>query len=247
MPPRRVRPARFSADPDDGQTLILAFTAAVLSPLLFSVLGYILVRTRWRGRAVLDSIIWGSAAFPGILSGLGLLMVILGTPVITALYGTVAILILVVILQGNTTGVNISRGSIVQVGFDMEEAARIAGAGWLRTYVRIWIPLLSRTLILLATMNFVMAAGATSSIILLASSDTITLSMLALFLAEQSEHEVAAIVAVFLMAISVGVALVTRRLGGRVGVKHEIDTVRDMKANTPSAPVLKLNGKGEQA
>ena len=52
-------------------TLILATTAAVLSPLIFSVLAYILVRTRLPGRGALDLMIWSGGAIPGILAGLG--------------------------------------------------------------------------------------------------------------------------------------------------------------------------------
>ena len=139
-----------------------------------------MVRTRWPGRALLDWIIWGSAAVPGLLSGLGLLMVFLTVPGLTLIYGTIWALLLVVIISGNTTGVNLSKAAIIQVGSDMEEAARIAGSGWLRTYVKIWLPLLMPLMILLATLNFVSAAGATASVILLTSRETITLSILAL-------------------------------------------------------------------
>ncbi len=170
-------------------TLFLSVTAAIMSPLLFSILAYILVRTRLPGRLALDFIIWSSAAVPGILSGLGLLWLFLSPfplgPLsnvrpLLFMFGTIWALILVVIIQGNTTGVNIMKGVFVQVGADMEEAARIAGAGWIRTYFKIWIPLLMPTLILLGTMNFVIAAGVTSSIILIASRETMTLSLLAL-------------------------------------------------------------------
>ncbi len=161
-------------------TLILAITAAICSPLIFSVLAYILVRTRLPGRGALDLMIWSAGAIPGILAGLGLLWVFIGTPGLNFLFGTIWALIIVVMLQGKTTGVNIMKGVLVQVGADMEEAARVSGAGWIRTYFRIWLPLLMPTLILLAVMNFVSAAGATSSIILLASRDTMTLSLMAL-------------------------------------------------------------------
>jgi len=167
-------------------TLIISTTAAIGSPFLFSVLAYILVRTRLPGRGALDLMIWGSSSVPGILSGLGLLWLFLSTPVLNFLFGTIWVLILVVIIQGKTTGVNIMKGVFVQVGTDMEEAARVSGAGWIRTYFRIWLPLLMPTLILLGVLNFVSAAGATSSIVLLASRDTLTLSLMALELSSES-------------------------------------------------------------
>ena len=203
-------------------TVMLAVAAAVLSPLLFSVLAYILVRTRWPGRWALDWMIWVSAAVPGMLSGLGLLMVFLGTPGLSILYGTIYALLLVVILQGNTTGVNLSKASIIQVGYELEEAARISGAGWLRTYFRIWLPLLMPLLILLGVLNFVSAANATSSVILLATRETITMSILVLQLAgpDVGKFEAASIVTIFISGMTLGVAAVARRFGLNIGIRH---------------------------
>ena len=202
-------------------TLTLGVMAAFFSPLLFSLLAYILVRTRWRGRVVLDMVIWSSGAIPGILSGLGLLVVFLGTPGLQIMFGTIWALLLVVIISGNTTGVNITKSAFVQIGHEMEDAARIAGAGWTRTYVRIWIPLIMRTLILLAVLNFTSAVGATSSIILLASRDTRTLSILALeFRMAGANPEVASVIAIILMVLTVGLVIPVRAYGRRAGVRH---------------------------
>ena len=205
-------------------TLILAISAAVCSPLVFSVLAYILVRTRLPGRGALDLMIWSAGAIPGILAGLGLLWVFIGTPGLNFLFGTIWALIIVVMLQGKTTGVNIMKGVLVQVGADMEEAARVSGAGWIRTYVRIWLPLLMPTLILLAVMNFVSAAGATSSIILLASRDTMTLSLMALELSSVavSNREAASIISIFIVLFTMTGALLVRYFGRRLGVRHDM-------------------------
>ncbi|HLN87652.1 MAG TPA: ABC transporter permease subunit [Candidatus Limnocylindrales bacterium] len=205
-------------------TLVLATSAAVCSPLIFSVTAYTIVRTNLPGRKLLDLIIWSAGAIPGILAGLGLLWVFIGTPGLNLLFGTIWALIIVVLLQGKTTGVNIMKGVLVQVGADMEEAARVAGAGWIRTYLKIWLPLLMPTLILLAVMNFVAASGATSSIILLASRDTMTLSLMALEMSSTavSNREAASIISIFIIAFTVTGALLVRYFGRRLGVRHDI-------------------------
>ena len=203
-------------------TFFLASTTAIISPIFFSMLAYILVRTRWPGRLALDSMIWVTAAIPGMLSGLGLLMMFLGTPGLAVLYGTIWALIIVVILQGNTTGVQLSKGVFVQMGADLEEQARISGAGWLRTYFTVWIPLLMPTLILLGTLNFIMAANTTSSIILLASRDTLTLSILALEFGTGgvASREQAGVVSLVIIAMSLSVGLIARSWGLRMGIRH---------------------------
>jgi len=201
-------------------TLTLATTTAIISPVLFAVIAYILVRTRWPGRGLLDTIIWSSAAIPGMLAGLGLLMLFLGTPGLNILYGTIWAMLIVVILQGKVTGINILKGNLVQIGSDMEEAARISGAGWTRTFFRIWIPLLMPTLVLLGTMNFVIAATTTASIILLASRGTITLSILVLQYASpiHGQREAASAVSVIIAALALGLSFLARRFESKVSV-----------------------------
>jgi iron(III) transport system permease protein len=220
-------------------TLLLATTSAIISPLLFSLIAYILVRTKLPGRWALDLIIWGSGAIPGILSSLGLLWLFLGTPFLSWMFGTIYALLLVVIIQGNTTGTNIMKGVFVQVGNDMEEAARVSGAGWIRTYFKIWIPLLMPSMILLGTLNFVVAAGTTSSIILIASRETRTLSLLALEYASPGIglREEASIVGLFIMALTVGLASLARAFGLKLGVRHEQRRKEAAEARTAAEPV----------
>jgi ABC-type Fe3+ transport system permease subunit len=80
------------------------------------------------------------------------------------------------------------------------------------------------TLVLVAVMNFVSASGATSSIILLASRDTMTLSLMALELSSTavSNREAASIISIFIIAFTVTGALLVRYFGRRLGVRHDM-------------------------
>ena len=205
-------------------TLIIATSAGVVSPILFSIFAYIIIRTQARGRTVLDSIIWAAAAMPGTLVGLGLLLMFVKTPLLDALFGTIWALLIVVAISGVTAGTNIFKGIMLQVGASLEEAGRVSGAGWLRTYVKVVVPVLMPTMVLVGMMNFVQAANVTSSIILLASHDTETLSILALRYAYEQggQIEEAGIVSLVIMALTMIVALPFRSLALRLGVRHDI-------------------------
>jgi ABC-type Fe3+ transport system permease subunit len=76
-------------------------------------------------------------------------------------------------------------------------------------------------------MNFVSAAGATGSIILLASRDTMTLSLMALELSSiaVSNREAASIISIFIIALTVIGALIVRYFGLRLGVRHDMQSV----------------------
>ena len=204
-------------------TLLLSFTTAIISPLLFSMVAYVLVLTRWPGRAILDGLFWMSSAVPGMLAGLGLLWLFLQTPFLKPLYGTIWALLLVVVLQGKLLSTQIIKGVYLQMGAELEESARVSGAGWWYTYFHIWLPLIMPTLVLIGTFNFVLAAQTTSSIILIASRGTTTLSILALELLTQTsakQVEAAGIISLFLIGLTVGVGLVARKFGLQLGVRH---------------------------
>ena len=205
-------------------TLTLAIVAGVLSPLLFALLAYVLVRTRWRFRSGLDSLIWLSGAIPGLLSGLGLLLMFLWVPGLTWLYGTMWALLLVVVISGNTTGVNLMKANILQVGEDLEDAARISGAGWLRTFVKIWIPLLAPYLVLIGLFNFNSAANTTAAIILIASRETNPLSILILdwLMPLAGLREPAAVVQIILGGITLVTLILARHYGLKLGIAHGI-------------------------
>jgi iron(III) transport system permease protein len=204
-------------------TIVLSSIAAIVGPFLFSFIAYVLVRTRWHGRALLDTIVWSSGAVPGILASLGLLWMFLSTPFLRPLYGTLWALVLVAILQGKLTGVQLSKSVFLQLGQDLEDAARAAGGGWFSVYVRIWLPLITPTLILLGVMHFVIAAQATSHVVLLATRDTITLSLLALEFASggTAQREEAGIIGLIIVLMTVGVALVARGFGLKLGIRHQ--------------------------
>ena len=112
----------------------------------------------------------------------------------------------------------------VQIGPDMEEAARVSGAGWIKTYFCIWLPLLMPTLALLAVLNFTGATSTTAPIILLASRETMTLSLLALEFASPgiNNREAASIISIFIIAITIVGALVVRNLSLRLSVRHDM-------------------------
>jgi ABC-type Fe3+ transport system permease subunit len=79
-------------------------------------------------------------------------------------------------------------------------------------------------MVLVGMISFVSAANTTSSIVLLASRDTQTLSILALNLggAATGQIEEAGIISLIILVLSLGVALPMRALALRLGVRHDL-------------------------
>ena len=153
-------------------TLIIAVVSAVVGPILFlfSLIAYIIVRTRLPGRSVLDSICWLPSAVPGVLAGLGLLWMFLGTPFFRPLYGTLFLLIIASMMGGITLATQVLKANFIQLGKELEEASLTSGAGFWGTYFRIVLPLMGQTMALIAVLKFLFAARTASSVILLATS-----------------------------------------------------------------------------
>lgn len=202
-------------------TLIVAGSAGLIGSFFFSLIAYVLVRTRLPGRAILDSICWLPSAIPGVLSGLGLLWLFLGTPFFRPLYGTLFLLVIASVLGGVTLATQILKSNFIQLGNELEEASRMSGAGFWSTYFRIVLPLMAQSMVLVGVLKFMFAAEHSSSIILLATSETRTLSLLALDQVAAGYREVASITVIFIMGLTLGVALIGRSFGLKVGIRGE--------------------------
>ena len=199
-------------------TLVLATCTAAVTIVVHSLIAYIAVRTRYAGRRLLDFISWLPFTVPGIILGLALLWLFLGVQVLRPLYGTTALLIICGVISGMPLGVQIIKSGLMQLGSELEEASRIAGASWWSTYRRIVLRLMTPTLLAVGMITFVGAARNIGSFALLTTSANRPLSILQLDYVAQRKFEEAVVVACIIMFISLGGALFARLLGLRTNV-----------------------------
>jgi len=200
-------------------TLIIATSAAIIGPFLFSIIAYIIVRTKLPGRTILDSICWLPSAVPGVLAGLGLLWMFLGTPFFRPLYGSIILLIIASMMGGVTLATQVFKANFIQLGKELEEASRMSGAGFWGTYFRVVLPLMGQTMVLIGVLKFLFAARSASAVILLATSETRTLALLALDQIAAGYREAASITVILIVALTTGIAIVARIFGLRVGIR----------------------------
>ena len=95
----------------------------------------------------------------------------------------------------------------------------MSGAGVLTAYWRVVLPLIAPTFVLVATLKFLFAANATASIVLLATSETRTLSLVTLDFVAEGLRESAAVITLIITALTAGIALVARALGLNLGLR----------------------------
>jgi iron(III) transport system permease protein len=199
-------------------TLLLAGGSALVALVFYSLVAYLLVRTDYRGRRLLDFMSWLPFAVPGILLSVGFLWLFLGTPGLRWLYGSMALLIVATVVSSMPFGIHIIKSNLLQLGRELEEASRVAGASWWGTYRRVVVPILMPVLMVVMVVTFISAARDISNVALLATSETRVLSLLQLDYMIAGRYESAAVVATITMLLSTGVAVVARIVGLRVGI-----------------------------
>ena len=194
-------------------TLEIGLGTALLAVLAYSTIAYLILRSSLAGRKFLGVVIWLPWAFPGILLSLSLLWLFLGTPLLNLLYGSLGSLVLAMLFKEMPVGVNLMRSGLLQIGIELEEAGKVAGAGWWQTYRLVLLPLLAPTAITVATLAFISCVKDISTMILLSTPDTRPLSLLVLDYTSNGSIENGAVVGVISAALAVGVALLGRRIG----------------------------------
>lgn len=200
-------------------TLALGAFTAIAAVLCFSLIAYTIMRTRAKGRNLLDIAAWLPWSIPGILLSLSLLWIYLGFPVLNILYGSVAGLVVAMLLKEMPGGVNLMKAGIGQISLELEEAAQMSGAGWWECYRRVLLPLLSPTAVTVALLVFVSCVKDISTMILLATPTTRPLSLLVLDYSTNGEIENGAVVGVISAFMAIAVAFVARRLSARAGIE----------------------------
>jgi iron(III) transport system permease protein len=201
-------------------TLAVGVGSAVIGVLFYAFIAYMIVKTRHRGRWLLDFLSWLPWSIPGILLGMALLWTFLQTKIFLPIYGTVYLLIIAMVIKSMPFGTQMTTSVLLQLGNDLEEASKVCGGTWLDTFRRIVMPLIMPALITVGLVGFISSARDISTVVLLGSGKSRTLSLLMLDFAAGAEFEKATVVAVMVVALVVVAALIARTLGGQVGVRE---------------------------
>ncbi len=200
-------------------TMILGLWSAVIGVLFCSFIAYIIVKTRFVGRVLLDFLSWLPYSIPGILLGLALVGTFLLVHRFIPIYGTMSALVLAMAISRMPLGIQVIKSFLLQLGDELEEASRVSGASWFYTYRRILFPLLLPCFIIVGLLFFISAARDISTVLLLATGYTRTLSLLMLEYTAGAELERATVVAAMIVVLVVAAALTSRFLGGQFSIR----------------------------
>jgi iron(III) transport system permease protein len=191
---------------------------ATIVMLLTSVICWLVVKTRVRGRFLLDNIASLPLVFPGLVLGLAIMIFYLNVDI--GIYGTLWIMFIAYVTRFMPYGMRYNTTSMLQIHKELEESAAMSGASWGTTFRMIVLPLLKPGLIAGWIYIMIVSIRELSSSILLYSPGTEVVSIMIWELWENGQYvELSALGVMFILALFVLVML-AQMAGRKFGVKE---------------------------
>ena len=190
-------------------TVVLALSTALASMVVFSLIAYVITRTRFWGHRLWITCRGCPSPVPGIIISLALLTMFLPAGRPAALRDHVHARAVAGHL-GHALRRPVDQERLRAASLDLEEASLVSGVTWWQTYRRIVLPLISPTVVVVGVITFIGAGRNISQVALLSNTSTRPLSMMQLDYISQGNYEVAAVIATILLLLSAALALVAR-------------------------------------
>lgn len=201
-------------------SLITAVSAALIVTLLSAVVAYITVKSKVRGRALLDGLASAPIAVPSIVMGVGILYWYLAAPLPVHLYGTLIILIVAFVTITLPYGMRYLAPGMAQIKDELEEAATASGASFIQSFRRIFIPLLMPSLLAAFVYAMIVAFREISAAIFLYTSNTEVVSVQVYDLYSNGSYPVVAALGVVLVVFLSLLAGLAWLIGSRFGIRR---------------------------
>jgi iron(III) transport system permease protein len=137
-------------------TVFVAVATAVFGGALHYLIAHVVHRTRLPGRRVVEYVTMAPIAIPGVVIGLGYLWAWIRLPW-PPLFGSLWIFVLAYSARLAPFGFRTMSATIGQLHHELEESARVCGAGRVRTVRSITLPLLRPGVVSMLLLLFIMS------------------------------------------------------------------------------------------
>ncbi len=192
-------------------SFILALAGATITMVLAVILSFQIHRRRGRFAGVLDFLCAVPVGFPGIVLGMGTLIVYIRTPI----YGTLWILLLGYVTRFFPYGQRNVASVMMAISEELEQSSRLSGASWMTTLKRITIPLLKPGIFAGWLLMFLIFIRDLSISIILFTAGTETLSTGIYYLQEYETESLTCALSVIQTSVLLACVLLLRKMVGR--------------------------------
>lgn len=124
-------------------SIIVSLVAGVACSILGTILAYTVVKSKYRWAKLFEYANILPYAIPGVVYGLAMLWLFTYVPFLARnVYPTIWALQIALVITWLPFAVRIIAPSVLQMSNELEEAGSIAGSKWLRTYLKILLPMM---------------------------------------------------------------------------------------------------------
>jgi iron(III) transport system permease protein len=193
-------------------TLVIAVICMPVGGLFAVVLGFLVSRTQFPGRRMLEFAAMMNYALPGTIVGIAYLVAFNDAPL--ALTGTAFILVICYVFRYSLAGTRATSAVLAQIDPSIEEASASLGARQDLTFRRVVLPLVRPALLAGMTVLFIRAMTAISATIFLVSLDwsLVTVRILeGITNLELGQASAFSVIVILLVYLAVAVASLTMR------------------------------------
>ena len=207
-------------------SFVLSIIAAPITAFLSMIISYLVVKKKFRSKGFIEFVSMLAMAVPGTVLGIGYIRGyangLFRTGIMSGLYGTGLILIIVFIVRSLPTGTRSGISALQQIDKSIEESASDMGANSGKVFMSVTLPLIKDSFFSGLVTSFVRSVTAISAIILLVTPDFLLITTQINEQAEKGNYGVACAYATVLIIITYGAVLIMNTLIKYFGVSRRV-------------------------
>ncbi len=200
-------------------TLLISIIVAPVCSLLSVLIGYLIVRKRFAGRALIEFVSLFGMSVPGTVFGLGYILSFNTKPLI--LTNTLSILVIVLVMTRLPVGVRSSVSALRQIDPSIEEAASNLGASTAKVFSSVTVPLIKPAFFSSWVFSFIKSMTAVSAVIFLVSANYNLLTVRIMQHVDKGQYGYACALSTVLIVIVLAVVAAMKAFLNRMGVSSD--------------------------
>jgi iron(III) transport system permease protein len=207
-------------------SFVLSLISAPITAILSMIISYLVVKRKFKGKGFIEAVSMLAMAVPGTVLGVGYIRGFSGglfhTGLMSGIYGSAAILIIVFVVRSLPTGTRSGISALRQIDKSIEESAYDMGANSFTVFMTVTLPLIKDSFLSGLVTAFVRSITAISAIILLVTPQYLLITVQINEFAEKGSYSVACAFASILILITYGSVLLMNLLMKLFGTSRKI-------------------------
>ncbi len=210
-------------------SFILSLISAPITALLSMIISYLVVKRKFKAKGFIEFVSMLAMAVPGTVLGIGYIRGFAGgvfhSGFLQGIYGTGIILVIVFVVRSLPTGTRSGISALRQIDKSIEESAYDMGAGSLKVFTSVTLPLIKDSFLSGLVTAFVRSITAISAIILLVTPSYLLITVQINEFAEKGSYGIACAFATILIAITYGSVLLMNLVIKFFGTSRKVKEV----------------------